>query len=364
MRKTANGGVAPDLILELTRLALNAPDLGGAMQPVLETLVEQTAAVGAGYFQWRDQTLAFHARAASGTMPEGALMAALLAHGLPEHLPLMDALRAARGVLFIPDTRLEAAAAGFPELGVEAMFAAPIWDRDGQLVGALLAHAFRAHDWTLAEQGLVGSVTSLLSLLAARLDAEERERLAQENALRALGLCLEARDAETQGHTDRVTALAEALGQRLGLSPSGLRALRWGAYLHDIGKIAIPDKVLCHPGRLTPKMRARMNQHVQDGVQLARQLPFLPPGALDVIVAHHERWDGTGYPGGLSGEAIPLPARVFAACDVYDALTHARPYKDAWLPERAVAEILAGRGTHFDPQVVDTLLEVLAGPEG
>ena len=349
-----------DLTLQLTRLGLNAPDLGSAMTPVLDTLVRQTAAVGAGYFQWREATLAYHARSASGEMPEGPQMAALLAHGLPGNLPLLRALERADGVLYFEETEGSEVAAGFPDLGVRALLAAPVLSQSGQLVGALLAHVFTPHVWTPAERQLVGSVTGLLALLAARLDAEERERAAHESALRTIGLCLEARDAETQGHTDRVTDLAVRLGAHLGLNDTGLRTLRWGAYLHDIGKIGIPDDILHYPGGLSPEMRERMEEHVADGVRLATQLSFLPQATLDVIGAHHEWWDGRGYPAGLKGEEIALPARIFSVCDVFDALTHARPYKAAWSLGASLEYIDDLRGQQFDPQVVDALRAVLA----
>ncbi|WP_288433333.1 HD-GYP domain-containing protein [uncultured Deinococcus sp.] len=348
-----------DLALHLTRLALTAPDLGSAMTPVLDTLVGHTAAVGAGYFQWREATLAYHARSASGEMPEGPQMAALLAHGLPGNMPLLRALERAEGVLYFEETQDCEIAAGFPDLGVRALLAAPVTSQSGELVGALLAHVFTPHVWTPAERQLVGSVTGLLALLAARLDAEERERAAHESALRAIGLCLEARDAETQGHTDRVTDLAVRLGEHLGLNDTGLRTLRWGAYLHDIGKIGIPDDILHHPGGLSAEMRGRMQEHVGDGVRLATQLSFLPQATLDVIGAHHEWWDGRGYPAGLKGEEIALPARIFSVCDVFDALTNARPYKAAWSMGATLEYIQDLSGQQFDPQVVEALLAVL-----
>ncbi|THF71086.1 HD domain-containing protein [Deinococcus sp. Arct2-2] len=348
-----------DLTLHLTQLGLTAPDLGSAMSPVLNVLVERTTAVGAGYFQLRDATLTYHARAASGVMPQGPAMDALLAHGLPHHLPLVQALETATGPLFFDDTRLQSESAGFPDLGVFALTAAPIRNRAGVLVGALLSHVFEPHLWTPYERQTLGTIMGLVALLAARLDAEEREQAAHESALRALGLMLEARDAETQGHTDRVTALAGRLGQRLGLSAPELRDLRWGAYLHDIGKMAIPDVILHHPGALDAESRARMQLHVKQGAELAGQLSFLPRSAHDVILAHHECWDGSGYPLGLSGENIPLSARIFAACDVYDALTSARPYKHAWSHAEAAAHMFKARGGHFDAVVVDALLAVL-----
>lgn len=327
---------------------------------MLDALVTNTAVVGSGYFQLRENTLNYHARAASGEMPQGAVMEALLAHGLPPQLPLIQALEDSRGVLFFEDTREHGDAAGFPELGVYALIAAPIHDREARLVGALLAHVFNPHPWTDRERVLISAVTGLLSMLAARLDAEERERNAHESALRALGLCLEARDAETQGHTDRVTDMAVRLGRELGLTEADLRALRWGAYLHDIGKIGISDEILRHPDKLTPTMWSRMQEHVQDGVNLARQLPFLPLTALDVISGHHEHWNGAGYPKALSGEDIPLPARIFAVCDVFDALVSVRPYKRAWATGDAVAHIISQSGTHFDPQVVEAFVRMTA----
>jgi putative nucleotidyltransferase with HDIG domain len=351
--------VPMDLTLQLTRLGLNAPDLGSAMAPVLDALVAHTAAVGAGYFQWREATLAYHARSASGEMPDGPQMAALLAHGLPGNLPLLRALERADGVLYFGETQGCEVAAGFPDLGVRALLAAPVISQSGQLVGALLAHVFVPHTWTPAERNVVGSVTGLLALLAARLDAEERERAAHESALRTIGLCLEARDAETQGHTDRVTDLAVRLGEHLGLDGTELRTLRWGAYLHDIGKIGIPDDILHHPGGLSPEMRERMQAHVTDGVRLATQLSFLPQATLDVIGAHHEWWDGRGYPAGLRGEEIALPARIFSVCDVFDALTNVRPYKAAWSLGATLEYIQDLGGQQFDPQVVAALLTVL-----
>ncbi|WP_345465295.1 HD-GYP domain-containing protein [Deinococcus carri] len=352
------------LSLQLTRLGLTAPDLGSAMQPVLDALVSQTAAIGAGYFQLQDTSLAYHARAASGELPEGPLMEALLAHGLSPEVPLVRLLQDSDSVLFFEDTRAAPAAAGFPELGVLALTAAPVHDQRGRLVGTLLTHVFTPHAWTPEERHLVRTVTGLLTLLAARLDAEEREREAHESALRALGLMLEARDAETHGHTDRVTALALRLGEALGLDRAALRDLRWGAYLHDIGKIGMPDAILHHPGHLDTGSRARMQAHVTEGARLAGQLSFLPRAALDVIAAHHECWDGSGYPHGLAGDAIPLHARIFAVCDVYDALTSVRPYKPAWTHAEAAAHLEKCSGTHFDPAVVAALLGVLEQDRG
>jgi PAS domain S-box-containing protein/putative nucleotidyltransferase with HDIG domain len=203
----------------------------------------------------------------------------------------------------------------------------------------------------------VGTCTDIQEQKQAELDA----LAAREAAVRTLGLALETRDRETKGHTDRVTDLALRLGRTLGLDAAHLDALRLGAYLHDIGKIGVPDMVLLKPGPLDPSEWALMSTHVVSGVQFARTLDFLPDEALQLIADHHERWDGGGYPRGLRGEAISLLGRVFAVVDVYDALVSERPYKPAWLLPQVRAELAAQSGRHFDPAVVAAFLALDLG---
>ena len=202
-------------------------------------------------------------------------------------------------------------------------------------------------------------VSGTIAALAGRLAAEEQLRAAHESALQALGMALEARDGETQGHTSRVTALAMAMATELKLTAPQVRSLRWGAYLHDIGKIAIPDAVLLKPARLTPEEWIIMQSHVQAGVTFASALSFLSANSLCVIAEHHERWDGSGYPRGLAGPAISIEARIFALCDVSDALISLRPYKPAWTRQDALAEIQAQAGRHFDPGLVPLFMGVV-----
>ncbi|GAA5511664.1 hypothetical protein Dcar01_00376 [Deinococcus carri] len=197
-------------------------------------------------------------------------------------------------------------------------------------------------------------------------DIEERKRAeqaalaAREAALRALGLALEARDRETQGHTDRVTGEVLRLGLALGLGQEQLDALRLGAYLHDLGKMAVPDRILLKPGPLTQEERAEMQTHAAEGERLADALGFIPPPALELVRHHHERWDGQGYPDRLKGEAIPLLARIFAVVDVYDALISERPYKRAWTRQEALAELRNQAGRQLDPRVVEVFVGQLA----
>jgi putative nucleotidyltransferase with HDIG domain len=347
------------LVVKLTQLALSAPDIPSAVMPALEALVERTAAAGSAYFQIGGGM--FRARSASGVMPQGPIMEAILAHGLPAETPLMYALEASSAPLFFDDTSASPEAAGFPELGVASLAAAPVLNKAGVLQGAFLMHTFEAHRWGQRECDLFGAVAATLAALAARLVAEEEAIAEKENALqaresaiKALGIAVESRDAEVKGHTDRVTDLAIRVGEALGLDGERLEALRWGAYLHDLGKVATPDAILHKPGRLSPAEWEVMRRHVESGHKVALQLPFLPKATLETILYHHERWDGGGYPHGLAGAEIPLAARIFSVCDVYDALTSVRPYKAAWTHEAALAEIQAQAGSQFDPEVVRT----------
>ena len=175
-------------------------------------------------------------------------------------------------------------------------------------------------------------------------------------ALNTLVRAVEVKDAYTHGHSQRTAQLAVELGLQMGLPPDRLRVISRGAYLHDIGKIAIPDDILNKPGRLTPEERLVVETHPQLGYELASNAPSLRE-VLQVILHHHERMDGQGYPSGLVGRDIPFEARVVAVADVWDALTSDRPYRSGWEPPVALAHIVDGRTTHFDPVVVDALVQ-------
>jgi HD-GYP domain-containing protein (c-di-GMP phosphodiesterase class II) len=177
--------------------------------------------------------------------------------------------------------------------------------------------------------------------------------------LRALIGAVEARDAYTHGHSARVAEHAVHLGQRLGLGPAALRTLAEGAYLHDVGKVGIPDHVLNKPGALTDEERAWIQQHPVVGSDIVGRAPSLRD-ALAVIRQHHERFDGNGYPDGLAGEQISLAARIVAVVDVWDALTSDRAYRPAWPPDRALGHLEAGRDSHFDPVCLDAFLALMA----
>ncbi len=169
---------------------------------------------------------------------------------------------------------------------------------------------------------------------------------------------LDLRDKETEGHTQRVTELSLQLARAFGFSEKDLLYVRWGALLHDIGKMGVPDRILLKEGPLTEEEWGIMRQHPVYAHEMLRSIQYLRP-TLDIPYCHHEKWNGTGYPRGLKGEEIPLVARLFAVVDVWDALTSDRPYRAAWSREKTLAHIRNGSGQHFDPQVVEAFTKLI-----
>jgi PAS domain S-box-containing protein len=187
--------------------------------------------------------------------------------------------------------------------------------------------------------------------------------LAYDTTLEGWAQALDLRDKETEGHSRRVTELTMELAQALGIRSAELAHIRRGALLHDIGKLGIPDSVLLKPGPLTDAEWAIMRNHPVYAYQWLANIAFLRP-ALEIPYCHHEKWDGSGYPRGLRGEQIPLPARIFAMVDVWDAMRSNRPYRQA-LPVDAVLDHIEGlAGTHFDPAVVVVFLEMMRAKAG
>lgn len=203
--------------------------------------------------------------------------------------------------------------------------------------------------------------TNLESLVAART---EQLRKAMGNlersydiTLEALGDALDLKDAETEGHSKRVTAFTIAIARALGLPKEQISVIARGAFLHDIGKMAIPDLILRKPGKLNQDEVAIMREHCYRGYQMLKKIPFLTE-ASDIVYSHQERFDGTGYPRGLRGDEIPLGARIFSIADTLDAITSDRPYRAAQTLEAARAEIKRCAGSQFDPEIVDVFLRM------
>ncbi len=197
-------------------------------------------------------------------------------------------------------------------------------------------------------------VSTLEKLRRAQLDLEQ----AYDATIEALARAVEMRDFETEHHTRRVTELTVRLARAMGIPEEEIVHIRRGALLHDIGKLAIPDRILLKPGPLDEKEWAVMRMHPVLAYEMLKDIAYLQP-ALVIPYCHHERWDGSGYPRGLKGEEIPLPARIFAVADVWDALTHKRPYRPAWSPRKALEYICEQAGKHFDPRVVEVFYRVI-----
>ncbi len=182
--------------------------------------------------------------------------------------------------------------------------------------------------------------------------------MAYDATIEGWSRALDLRDKETEGHTKRVTETTLRLARSMGIHEAELVHIRRGALLHDIGKMAIPDAILLKPGSLNDQEWEIMRRHPAQAFELLSPIAYLRP-ALDIPYCHHEHWDGSGYPRGLSGEQIPLSARLFAVVDVWDALQSDRPYRAPWPVEKVLEHLRSQAGTHFDPAVVQAFLDIV-----
>src|SRR6266699_1265771 len=203
--------------------------------------------------------------------------------------------------------------------------------------------------------------TNLETLVAARTEQLRKAMVELERSyditLEALGDALDLKDRETEGHSRRVTAFTIAIARAMGLTADQIRVIARGAFLHDIGKMAIPDAILNKPGKLDPAEFETMREHPYRGYQIVRKIPFLSEAA-EIVYSHQEKFDGTGYPRGLKGEQIPLGARIFSIADTLDAMTSDRPYRAAMPDSAAREEITKWSGRQFDPDVVKVFLSM------
>lgn len=209
----------------------------------------------------------------------------------------------------------------------------------------------------------LADLTNTFNAMVSSVNQAQEELLdAYDNTLMGWSLALEMREKETAEHGRRVTNWTVALACAMGLRGAELVNIRRGAMLHDIGKMGVPDSVLLKPGKLTAEEFKLMQNHTEYAWNFLSTIEYLRP-VLDVPYCHHEKWDGSGYPRGLKGEEIPLAARIFAIIDVWDAITNDRVYRKAMTRDEALHVIQSGRGSHFDPQVVDVFLAMLPGLE-
>ncbi|MDZ7802205.1 MAG: HD domain-containing phosphohydrolase [Trueperaceae bacterium] len=248
--------------------------------------------------------------------------------------------------------------------GFVSYYAVPLISK-GELQGVLGAHhrspLAMEEAWCdmAADLGRQAAIAIDHAQLFADLQRSRDElQLSYDRTIEGWARALDLKDEETAGHSQRVTKLTVDLAWKLGFSGEALADVRRGALLHDIGKMGIPDAILLKPGKLDAEEWEIIKRHPVHARDFLAGVPFLER-ALDIPYAHHERWDGSGYPRGLLGEDIPLPARIFAVADVYDALTSDRPYRAAWSRAQAYEHIEREAGAHFDPRIVAAFLELL-----
>jgi len=251
-----------------------------------------------------------------------------------------------------------------PVIGVAAASAADVRRR---------ARAAGASDFLAKPLDPTEVLARVQNVLAAAALAAQGGALSEEleqtrlESVERLARLAEYRDDATYEHPQRVGRTAELLAERLGLAPEMVAAIRSAAPLHDVGKVGVPDRILLKPGRLTAAEFELMKSHTMIGAEIlaGSTWPVLRL-AEEIALAHHERWDGTGYPDGKREDEIPISGRIVIVADNFDALTHSRPYAAAWEPDRAAAEIRRQSGQHFDPDVVEAFgsldLEFLLSP--
>ncbi len=243
------------------------------------------------------------------------------------------------------------------ELGASRVLALPLVV-GGRVSAALVIGRGDADPFAEDEHRFASQLTTQIGVALANAALVHRLDRLNTGALNALARAIDAKSSWTAGHSERVTELGLALGRELGVDQPTLAVFRRAGLLHDIGKIGIPAAILDKAGPLTPDERRVMNQHPALGARILAPLPEYAE-VIPIVLEHHERFDGTGYPRGLTGEEISLGGRVFAVADVYDALTSSRPYRAGLSPERAMEAIHAGRGRHFDPKVVDAFVVLM-----
>ncbi len=229
---------------------------------------------------------------------------------------------------------------------------------DLRQVEAVVKRALEHHELVVAKQRYENHLEELVEQRTAELDrALNSLEGAYRSTLKALTAALETRDSETHGHSERVVSYSLRLGREYGLNSEQMKSLEFGSLLHDIGKIGVPDSILRKPAKLTEGEWVRMREHPLHGQQILRGIEFLQ-GAARVVAQHHEKWDGTGYPLGLSSEEIDINARIFAVADAFDAITSDRVYRRGKSYEAAAQELDDWAGRQFDPKVVEAFHRV------
>jgi putative nucleotidyltransferase with HDIG domain len=249
------------------------------------------------------------------------------------------------------------AATAFRSGAIDYLLKPFAWAQLETAVARALEHGRLMKQGAAYRQHLEDMVASRTRQLRSTMEDLERS---YETTLEAMGNALDLRDEETEGHSKRVTAYTIALARAIGVDGEELKMIARGAFLHDLGKIATPDSILLKPGKLTAEEISIMREHCRHGYEMVCKIPFLK-AAAEIVYSHQEHFDGSGYPRGLSGEEIPVGARIFAIADTLDAMTSDRPYRKATSFEAAQEEISRCAGRQFDAKIVEVFLRISVG---
>ncbi|MEK6752778.1 MAG: HD domain-containing phosphohydrolase [Chloroflexota bacterium] len=280
-------------------------------------------------------------------------------------IPLTDSLAGAIFSKNIPlvvnnvdhDVRHNATVASQVNFHTNSLLGVPMRIQN-RVTGVLEALNKKQGSFTEEDVKILTAIASQAAVAIENAQLVEALQKSYDSTLEGWAAALDLRDKETEGHSQRVTVLTIQLAQEIGVSQEDLIHLRQGALLHDIGKMAVPDKILHKHGPLTERETAIMRQHPLSAYKMLYPIAYLRP-ALDIPYCHHEKWDGSGYPRGLKGEDIPLHARIFTIIDVWDALRSNRPYRKAWSPKKTITYIQEQAGKSFEPGIVKSFMDVI-----
>jgi putative nucleotidyltransferase with HDIG domain len=345
----------------------NSLDLRISMDVILEQVIDQTGVDAACMLLYNALTRTLNFAAGRGFRTDSIQQTSLR----------IDSSYAGQAVLSrqslnIPDltdrTTRFLRTPGFASEGFCAYYALPLIAK-GKVVGVLeIFHRSLLdpdQEWLDFLETLAGQAAIAIDNATMFADLQKSNQeltLAYDATIEGWSRALDLRDKETEGHTQRVASMTLQLAQAMGVGEAEMGSIRYGALLHDIGKMGIPDQILLKPGPLTDEEWVLMRKHPVYAYEMLSPITYLKP-ALHIPYFHHEKWDGTGYPHGLKGEQIPLAARIFAIVDVWDALTSDRPYRKAWSQAEALVYICEQAGKHFDPQVAEAFIRLLKGEE-
>jgi hypothetical protein len=331
----------PDVYAGLARSVVGAVDADACLVSILEenrTVLRDVAASGR-------ESNRLNIVAASYRLDDFPITKDVVEHGLPVEISLSDPSAHPSETQFLTDLN-------FTRVLICPLVVA------GKIIGTLEAYRSDDRPFDSDDPRQIGLIASFAGSAHARIELASELDAHYTATIAALASALEARDPDTNAHTGRIKDFAVAVAEAMQVPAEVRRAVRLGALLHDVGKIGIRDSILLKKGSLSHEEWIVMKTHPVLGERMLREVEFLKP-ALPIIRHHHERWDGGGYPDGLSGTDIPLGARIVAVCDSFDAMTSNRPYRRALPVDIALQELLACSGTQFDPDCARLLVDVV-----